>query len=725
MTKRFGKTLGWLTLGLALSPVVSAQGMQLDTDFFLVQGQWVEAELVEGNNQGITLDFISTADQVFLTWYTFQDQPVAPAFGIVGSPDQRWLSGHLDVTGPNVVSGKVYSTSGGQFNMPNTGNHETREVGTMTIEFLGCDLANVTYQLDSGPSGEFAIMPLEKRAQGDLFECESREPGADDAAARFNVLAISDPAVISIAEEALDLTFGPWTNATSFYPNQASYEWIGGRNVARTAPLSGHFGGEVLSNGPACVECHQNYVPETLSPPDVGETVDPGFDKPRSLDFQARAAYTAQRLFLQLRYTSNTDALGRFANAKQPGPAITHQTYRFDGVEFRDRGIPKESGPDGTLSATYSTLGNRRFNYEDRVAAMMVPAALDLTDPNGARFNRAGCFVACHDDLRNMPSAEEAESMVGADPILGDAGLGESDIRHYILNSRSGVNALDQLFTFSFDATSLSDYVSDELLPALEAGEFIDLWQARVARSVPMGFATDDYIAHYRRGNNAEVSGTNGFATAGDDTFFSQNPDPDRGNLMPYIYDPEVTGFWAIPESQLAAFMRGDFLKKRGGPMISEGPEKNVINLENDGIFAWNEAAGDYELMVNHGGEAAGTFLKDILNPGDLIPRRVLVQPNGARSALMVLASWEESGQYYVTFVRDLSSAFEGQKTTSHDIDLQDGMTIGFGIFDDNSSNRSHYVTFPLGLVAQGNVQQFLMQPGVHPDTIVIQAAEN
>ncbi|MEX0915302.1 MAG: ethylbenzene dehydrogenase-related protein, partial [Wenzhouxiangellaceae bacterium] len=565
-------------------------GAQFDGDFSQVQGNWVDGELVEGNSQGLTFDYISTSDVLFVAWYTYQSVASIPAFDDVSAIDGRWLTAQLSITPDGTsAAGTIYASSGGEFDSPNNGSQETVAVGTMTIEFIECDLGMVIYELDSGLSGDFGIIPLEKRVNPGRFECETRQTPDQGPADEFNLLAVTDPDLIDLATEVQDIEFGSWSTIPAFYPNQASYQWIGGRSVNRTNPQVGHFGGDVISTGAACVQCHADYVPDSLSNPDVGESFDPGFDKPSQVDMKVRAAFTSDKLFVHVRHQSNTDAQGQNADDKQEGPAYTHQTYRFNGEGFGDRGIPKESGPDGAFTGTYDTLGNRRFNYEDRVALMMAPAALDLTDQNGARFNAAGCFMACHDDMRNMP-ADGLED-ISADPVLGAAGMGRSDMRHYLLTSRANVTSTSDLFTLSFAESTFEAYKSNVILPEIEAGRYLDMWQGRIARAAGMGHATDDYVQAYRRDNNAEVSEFAGWAESGQNTFFTQDPDPERGNLMPYIYDPQKTGFWAIPENQFAAFMRAEFLQNNAGVMISEGPDRNVINLEEDGIFEWDEAA--------------------------------------------------------------------------------------------------------------------------------------
>jgi hypothetical protein len=88
---------------------------------------------------------------------------------------------------------------------------------------------------------------------------------------------------------------------------------------------------------------------------------------------------------------------------------------------------------------------------------------------------------------------------------------------------------------------------------------------------------------------------------------------------------------------------------------------------------------------------AAGTPASEIFQAGDLIPRRALRQATGARAG--VETYWEWSGTTStVVFKRHL----EAQHTSDKTIDLTNGHTIAIGLFDNNVSNRSHFVSLPI-----------------------------
>ena len=574
---------------------------------------------------------------------------------------------------------------------------------------------------------------------------EERLEPAPDPVPAFNLLAVTDADSLNVAELASTVDFGDWTDITAFYPNQATYQWVDGGSDGTAYSQGVHFGAgdNPMADSRPCLDCHADGSPSSLSEPDLNTGT--GFDKGATKTVQARAAFDAERFYLHVRWDSETDAQGQDADNKEAGPTIAHQTFRWNGDAFTDSGIGKESDPEGNPipPGGYDGLGeNVRFNYEDRFAVMSVPAAQNLTDALGASFNAHGCFMACHDDLRNMPRDAGDEWEVGgfeADPIVGDAGMGRSDMRHYILNSRdtNGGNT-QQLYSLDWpgDPADIDEYIQNHLGPDVLAGDYLDLWQGRMGRSVPMGHASADYVYHYRRNNNQEVQdfADENYAASGRANWFDNRPgdwdDPaGEAGFVRYIYDPDVTGFWALREENLAQHFRAF-----EGPLITEGEDTNAIDLADTDLFEWDGAQQDFVLQFDRGGHESGALLgADILAEGDLIPRRALRLATGARSTVRAFAAWEENvvdgtetrGTYNMVFVRDLVSTVDGDLVTDHDFDLEGGQTMAFGVFDDHSSNRGHHVTFPVGVVRQGQASTFLGQAFVDDSTPVIEAAEN
>ena len=149
-------------------------------DYFLVQGHsWVNDDVPENNAAGIFFDYISSQDTLFMAWYTYDSaEKTDTAFdGDVGAADNRWLTARFDVSqGENPVIGTLYASSGGEFNQPRNAFQETVAVGTVELEFIDCDRAMVTYDLDEGGlSNTFAIIPTEKQLNPEGFRCDPSE----------------------------------------------------------------------------------------------------------------------------------------------------------------------------------------------------------------------------------------------------------------------------------------------------------------------------------------------------------------------------------------------------------------------------------------------------------------------------------------------------------------------------------------------------------------------
>ena len=143
----------------------------------LVDGNWVNPDPDFANSrQGLMFDFGPSLNRLFIAWFTYTSMPMMPPDDApmdIGSQDQRWFTALLDIDG-NVATGTMRFSAGGEFDAPAPAFLETREVGTISIEFTACDQATVTYSFDQPSlSREFEIIPLEKAVNPDGFSCET------------------------------------------------------------------------------------------------------------------------------------------------------------------------------------------------------------------------------------------------------------------------------------------------------------------------------------------------------------------------------------------------------------------------------------------------------------------------------------------------------------------------------------------------------------------------
>jgi hypothetical protein len=356
-----------------------------------------------------------------------------------------------------------------------------------------------------------------------------------------------------------------------------------------------------------CVACHgiieQNAggLGQSLANREFASEFGPGY-KPGFVDVDVRAAYDDEYFYIRLEWASER-------------PGISHDLLRFDGAEWVNWGGPK---PDVLRE-------DRLPSYEDRLTINIAQKEIPAYDgARGAGFASAGCFVSCHDSQRNMPR-EPSTDEVTAHPYFGEGGLGESDIRKYLLNTR-----------YELDATGgwAAVKTEDEIRALLESGDFLDMWMWRASRGGPLGYADDNYVLEYRLGDD----GTSAFATQGPPS---------------YMYDASVTGFNAIPEDQFEEMLL-EF------PLI---PGVNAVPFDPDVEF----------------------------REGDILPRRVLRDPDGSRADILAHARWE-NGRWTVVMRRKLDTG------NPEDVQLipRSTYTIGIAVFDDHVSNRYHHVSFPV-----------------------------
>jgi plastocyanin len=133
---------------------------------------WVSADAAL---QGLFFTVFEDLGIFFLSWFTFD--AVAPEEGttaVFGAPDQRWVTGAGNYTGDTVTL-SVELTSGGIFNGSVPEATQTPGYGTITIVFISCNEAIMTYNFPSvGLSGE---MTLTRVVTDNVALCEMLSEG--------------------------------------------------------------------------------------------------------------------------------------------------------------------------------------------------------------------------------------------------------------------------------------------------------------------------------------------------------------------------------------------------------------------------------------------------------------------------------------------------------------------------------------------------------------------
>ena len=313
------------------------------------------------------------------------------------------------------------------------------------------------------------------------------------AACGLVLAAVGGAGALAASPDAIDWSKVETQTVTLFYPGQSSYQWLRSPEHRRA--------NKKVEAGDACLSCHEGEEKDIGTLIVTGERLEPhpipGKEGVKQLAVQA--AHDAENLYLRFQWKSQLDREGRM-----------HNMIRYDGEKWEWYGSHRASGKVRS--------GEQPAIYEDRLAIM-------LDDGSVPMFKQQGCWVTCHDSMRDMPNAP-SEDEVKAHPYIGKE-LKESDVRKYLPQSRTD------------DMASWDKVKSPEELAKLKAdGNFLDLMQWRVARSNPVGMADDGYVLEYRLFDDGK-------------RMFSWNLD--RKTMTPkFMFDSAKTGYVALREADLA-----------------------------------------------------------------------------------------------------------------------------------------------------------------------------
>ncbi len=465
-----------------------------------------------------------------------------------------------------------------------------------------------------------------------------------------------------------DMDFGPAKRVTAFFPAQANLQWLSDDIEDYEHPVAGegttttHPGGALTA---PCAECHTDggaappprELGERLVNTPVGVEGKRGF-----VDVDLRAAFDDEYLYLQASWQS-----------QRPRPGITHQSFQFlDGHWERNT-----TGKDSDRYGVEHLEEDQFFDYEDRLAVMLAPEGREIRafGEEGPSFDEIGCAVGCHGSMRNMPEAPAGDA-VAAHPYLGDEGLGEDDIRHYLLHTRSA----DERYRAdgAWDAID-ADYDAEQ---DRADKAFLDLWQYRGARSAAMYGASNDYVMEYRFSGRGGVNywfnqDPSSQADDADELVYDRdahvwrNANGDEVDVSDYawMYDITDTGFHALPPEAVDE-QSGEIsaMWARNYPLITQGPDRNAIPLE-----------------------------ESLIGEGELVTRRTLRYATDVRGRTHAFSRWHPLTDTYTVVLRRPHSGTDSDHDTSVLLDGQN-LTIAIAVFDDHSSSRFHHISFPLSV---------------------------
>ncbi len=392
----------------------------------------------------------------------------------------------------------------------------------------------------------------------------------------------------------------PKSEITLFYPGQSTQEWI--LSAAHKAGATG------VREGKNCLACHKDEEA------DIGKTIVSGKKleptpipgKAGSVKLTVQAAYDKEYFYLRASWPTNLKEAGAFHNYK----ALKGGKWETYASNRTDKDVK---------------AGKAKVSYEDRFNFM-------LGDNRGsvANFTTQGCWVTCHNSMRDTPNEPKKEE-VKAHPVLGDAGMKKSDIRKYLPETRTVMD----------DKGAWDKLKPKEALDALMAkGMFLDLWQARAYRSLPVGKADDSHVFQYRNFDKGKKP-------------FDSNWDGEKKQPK-FMFDPV----------------------KNGGKVALTAEQ--FRNAKAPKLDSTNSVPFDPAKMKE----------------GDILPGFILnAKTDGSADDLDASGKWAK-GTWTMTIRRKLST---GQKD---DIALAPGQTypIGLAVHDDNVTTRFHYVSMPLTL---------------------------
>ena len=279
------------------------------------------------------------------------------------------------------------------------------------------------------------------------------------------------------------------TTVPLFYPGQSSYEWL------RTAE---HPGSQVVASDGACLTCHKDTEKKLGAKLVKANKLEPmavkGKDANKELKVQA--AYDEKNAYLRFQWKTDN-----------PYPGTEHQYLRFDGREWKVLGFPK-------LDKVVQD-GNQPGIYEDRMSIM-------IDDGKVPGFAKQGCWLTCHDGLRDMPK-QFTKDEVAANALL--QAIKKNDVRKYLPATR----------------TDPSDWKTgksvEDIAKIKAAGGFVDLIQWRAHRSYAVGMADDGYVLEFRLSDSGK-------------DMFSGNADS-KTHQPKYMWDEKKVGYRSITAGQL------------------------------------------------------------------------------------------------------------------------------------------------------------------------------
>ncbi|MDH5232413.1 MAG: ethylbenzene dehydrogenase-related protein [Gammaproteobacteria bacterium] len=306
-------------------------------------------------------------------------------------------------------------------------------------------------------------------------------------------------------------------------------------------------------------------------------------------------------------------------------PNKLHEYWHFDGNQWL-----AEGGHRRDAQATLDN-DNKRGRVDVRSTIYESNVAIVFNEPDDYQsvngFQQFGCFLACHDDNNYMPEWNSNTAN-----------------RMYIEESHGGQ---------------------------------LDLWQQRIARGGPIGWAEDAILTTastldtYRGGRHFD----NGDAAYAENQLSGDHPQ--------FVFDPGSTiGFFAQEFSHL--------LDAQFPFFVAPG---SLNGIQQESTLART-------LRFNSAND-----IGYVAQNNDAVPRYYSQTPSYSRADVSSLGSYFEpntfglgKGEAHVLFQRDLNTHSNSQGYNQDDIQFntQTVYNIAFAVSTDKVAGRDHYVSLPL-----------------------------
>lgn len=195
----------------------------------------------------------------------------------------------------------------------------------------------------------------------------------------------------------------------------------------------------------------------------------------------------------------------------------------------------------------------------------------------------------------------------------------------------------------------------DELEQLREAGYFLDLWHWRAHRSNPIGWSDDQLVFDYRLGDDGEAP-------------YTTNWD-DETELPEYMFDPDVAGQHAMDWDRVLDMDYG----QDDHYYLAE--DENAVSFDPD--HDWQE--------------------------GDVIPRRLLQEPEGSRGQIFAQGI-AQNGTWQLELQRALDTGYPLDDKTLEEYGQYD---VAFAVHAYATGSRWHYIGMPetLGLGRDADIE--------------------